>query len=228
MELPVTGIHLLDLAFGLLATHAYLIAFAFAVIENVFVVGSFSFGETMLLGAGFVASLSPTDRIAPLPLFGVVLAGEIIGANISYVVGLRGGRPLLHRFGPAMQRRIEDAEAYFTRRGSVTVLVGRFAPGIKNFVFTIAGVSRMRLAVFEAYAVAGAALYSAAVLALGYFFGSNFHALLKSVHVVGYGALVLAIVLAGWALLNNWEAQRRRARDHAAFEREEAADDEHR
>jgi membrane protein DedA with SNARE-associated domain len=224
MELPVTGIHLVDFAFGLLAAHAYLFAFAFAVLENVFVVGSFSFGETTLLAAGFVASLSATDRIAPLPLFSVVLLGEVIGANVSYFIGLRGGRPLLQRFGPGIFHRIEDAEAYFGRRGSVTVFLGRFAPGIKNFVFTIAGVSRMRLAVFEAYAVAGAVVYSAAVIALGYFFGSNFKALLKVVHNVGYGALVLAIALVAWALFNRWEAGRRRARDVAARQRREPAD----
>ncbi|HEY3317905.1 MAG TPA: DedA family protein [Coriobacteriia bacterium] len=216
MELPVTGIHVVDLLFGLLAQHAYLIAFAFAVVENVFVVGSFSFGETALLAAGFVASLSPTDRVAPLPLFAVVFLGEVLGSNVSYFIGLRGGRPLLERFGPRLARRIGDAEAYFERRGSATILLGRFAPGIKNFVFTIAGVSRMRLAVFEAYSVAGALAYSAAVIALGYFFGSNFQGLLKAVHGAGYAALFLVVALAAWALFNRWEAGRRRRRNEAA------------
>ncbi len=216
MELPVTGIHLVDFAFGLLAEHAYLIAFAFAVLENVFIIGTFSFGETTLLAAGFVASLSPADRVSPLPLFGVVFVGEVLGSVLSYVVGLHGGRPLLHRFGPTLARRIADAEGYFVRRGSLTVVLARFAPGIKNFVFTIAGVSRMRPAVFVAYAVAGAAVYSAVVLSLGYFFGSNFNLLLKAVHGVGYGAIALLIALTGWIAFNRWETKRRRERDEAA------------
>lgn len=223
MGIPVTGIWVVDVALGLLARHAYLITFAIATLENVFVVGSFSFGETTLLAAGFVASISATDRVAPIPLFAVALVGEILGANISYYIGRHGGRPVLDRFGPGVERRIHDAEAYFTRRGSITVLVGRFAPGIKNFVFTIAGVSRMRLVVFEAYAIAGAVLYSAATIALGYFFGSNFASLLRAVHGVGYGALALVVLLAGLAVLNRWEAKRRRLRD-AAFCEQEAAD----
>jgi membrane protein DedA with SNARE-associated domain len=216
MELPVTGIHVVDWAFGLLAAHAYLIAFIFAVTENVFVVGTFSFGETMLLAAGFVASLAGPRDVDLLPLFGIVVAGELLGSNISYLIGLRGGRPLLERFGPGIAARVGDAEAYFERRGSLTVLLGRFAPGIKNFLFTIAGVSRMRLAVFEVYALAGAAAYSALVLALGYFFGSNFHLLLTAVHGIGYGALLIAAALAAVVAFNRWQTGRRQQRNATA------------
>jgi membrane protein DedA with SNARE-associated domain len=155
-----------------------------------------------------------------LPLIAVVILGEVVGANISYFIGLRGGRPLLDRLGPRIGRYVSDAETFFERRGSATVFLGRFAPGIKNFVFTIAGVSRMRLAVFEAYTFAGAVAYSTLVIALGYFFGSNFKMLVRAVHGIGYGAFVLVIVLAGWIAFNRWEAARRHRLNEAAREAE--------
>ena len=50
--------------------------------------------------------------------------------------GGAAGRPLLERYGHRFamgERRLKDAEGYFERHGSKTILFGRFAPGIKNF-----------------------------------------------------------------------------------------------
>lgn len=222
MELPVTGIPLVDLAFRLLAEHAYLFTFAATIIENILVAGSFMPGETIVLAAGLIASLSATDSISPVAVFVVAVVGSVIGSNISYVVGRRGGRPLLDKYGHRFflrERSLRDAEAYFDLHGSKTIFFGRFAPGIKNFGPVLAGTSKMKVAVFEAYTIAGSVVYAATMVMLGYFFGSNFERLLKWVSRAGWVALAVFVLLLGlWWWQRRLRIKRRQASE-AALER---------
>jgi membrane-associated protein len=227
MDLPPTGIHLLDVALSLLATHVYVITFFVAALENVFVVGAVTPGETTLLAAGFVASVSRTDNVyAP----GVVLAallGGVLGCNISYFIGRAGGRPLLERYGHRFafgERRLRDAEAYFERHGSKTLVLARWAPGIKNFAPLLAGVSHMDLAIFEAYTLVGGAAYAIVMVALGFFFGSNFGLLLKLVSRAGWGVLAIGALLLA---LSVWERRRLiRHREEREFGEEAGSGDD--
>jgi membrane-associated protein len=230
VNLPATGIPLLDLSLRLLGQHVYLITLAVTVLENVFVAGSFTPGETTLLAAGFVASAAANDEISAFMLVGTAIIGSMIGSNISYGIGLRGGRPLLERYGARFafgERRLKDAEGFFERHGSRTIVLARFAPGIKNFAYTIAGVTRMEVAVFEIYSLVGAVLYAGVMIALGFFFGSNFRMLLKVVHGAGWGFLIIAVLLAAWFGVNSVVSSRRRSRDLATLEHsaEGSADD---
>jgi membrane protein DedA with SNARE-associated domain len=223
MNLPATGIALVDQALALLVAHAYVITFAVAALENVFVIGAVTPGETTILAAGFVASASHTDTIFALGVFMAALLGSVLGSNVTYVLGRRGGRPLLERYGQRFSmgaRHIQDAEAYFERHGTKTIVLARFAPGIKAFAPLLAGVSHMNMAVFELYTVAGSALYCGLMVALGYFFGSNLPLLLKIVQRLGWVALGLAALLLGaWI----WERRRiiRKRQEREALDAED-------
>lgn len=230
MDIPATGIALVDAALRLLVEHAYLITLLATVLENLPVIGSLTPGETIVLAAGFVASLSPNDAIVPVAVFIVAFIGSLAGSNVSYLIGRRGGRPALERYGHRVklgERRIKDAEGYFERHGHRTILLGRFAPGIKNLAPLLAGVSHMDLLVFEFYTVVGAAVYAAAMVALGYFFGSNFSLLLKIVSRIGWGALALFVIVVGggWLFERRRYIRRREAVDIAAAEAAEAEAD---
>jgi membrane-associated protein len=221
VNLPATGIPLLDLALALLRQHVFAITLVVTVLENVFAVGSFTPGETTLLAAGFVASAAVNDETTAFMIVAVAIVGSMIGSNISYGIGLRGGRPLLERYGgrfALVERRLKDAEGFVERHGSRTMVLARFAPGIKNFAFTIAGVTRMKVAVFETYSLVGAVLYAGIMVALGFFFGSNFRMLLKVVHGAGWGFLFIAVLLAAWFGVNRVASRQRRARDLAVLE----------
>ena len=90
--------------------------------------------------------------------------GTVVGSNITYFMGRRGGRDLLLQDRPALpastRNALAAAEEYFFRHGSKTVFLSRFAAGFKNFVPMIAGVSKMHLAYFEGWTFVGAALYT--------------------------------------------------------------------
>jgi membrane-associated protein len=135
-----------------------------------------------------------------------------------------------HRF-KAGEQSVEDAEAYFARHGNKTLVMARFAPGIKSFAPLLAGVTRMNFALFQAWNVGGAVFYALVMVGLGYFFGSNLPLLLKIVQRLGWAVLfVVAALAALWVWERRRVIERRRERervhedDGAAEDRPDDAD----
>ncbi len=194
---PVTGIAIIDWFLGLLDTAGYPIVFGFTLFENLFVIGGITPGETIVVAAAFLSTPTYGSLQWPLVWLASVL-GTVIGSNISYFLGRKGGRDALLRYGHRFhisEKRIADAEEYFAVHGSKTVLVGRFTAGFKNFTPMIAGVSRMKLPWFELYTVLGAMLYSAVMVLIGYFLGENFERALAFAAGIGYAGVAILLTL---------------------------------
>jgi membrane protein DedA with SNARE-associated domain len=140
------------------------------------------------------------------------MLGTMAGSNISYWIGHRGGRPLIARIVvrfPRMAEGLHSAEEYFEIHGSKTVFIARVTAGFKNFVPTLAGVTRMPLAPFEIYTALSAIVYTTGLAVLGYFFGSNLDAVTHWISRAGVWALVVAAALVaayvGWRI---WRSRR--------------------
>lgn len=200
---PVTGIAILDWVLSLLNTWGYLLTVAFTIFENLFVIGSFTPGETVVMAAAFLST--PQNGHLSLGLVWICsVVGTVTGSNISYWFGRRGGRDTLVRYGRRFhigEESIAAAEAYFYRHGSKTVFLSRFAAGFKNFVPVIAGVSKMPMLYFQGWTLLGAFTYTSLMCAIGYFLGENFDRALDIAASLGYfglllfvGAIVLAVV----------------------------------
>ena len=174
MTEPITGIAIVDWFLRLLDSWGYLIVFGFTISENIFVLGSFTPGETVVMAAAFVASLGELNVVG---VWFASVIGTVIGSNLSYLLGRKGGREMLLRFGNRFRisgERIAATEEYFFKHGSKTVFLARFAAGVKNFVPMIAGVSHMGLFWFELFTVLGAITYTTIGVLIGYFIGENF------------------------------------------------------
>ncbi len=196
---PITGIPILDAILGLLDTWGYLFVVLFTISENIFLLGSMTPGETIVMGAAFLSV--PGNGSLSLPVVWVCsVLGTVLGSNISYWIGRRGGRDFLVRHGRRFritEDRIAATEAYFYRHGSKTVFLSRFAAGFKNFVPVIAGVSKMPILYFQGWTLFGAVTYTSAMCAIGYLVGDNFDralAVAKGMGYVGF-ALFVGVVL---------------------------------
>lgn len=210
MDQHLTGIAWLDTFLAVMGAWGYAVAFAGALLENLFVAGSFMPGETVVMAVSFVASRDPRLNIGAVWL--VSMLGTMTGSNISYWIGHRGGRPLLARIAirfPRMAEGLHSAEEYFEIHGSKTVFIARFTAGFKNFVPTLAGVTRMPLAPFEIYTALSAIVYTTGLALLGYFFGSNLDLVTMWIRRAGVWALVAGVAVvalyAGWRV---WRSRR--------------------
>ncbi len=225
---PLTGVPIIDWVLGFMDVWGYALVLLFSVFENLFIIGSFTPGETIVMAAAFLST--PENGHLWLPVVWVLsVVGTMIGSNISYWFGRRGGRDGLLRYGRRFhvdEERVAAAEAYFYRHGSKTVFLSRFVAGFKNFVPVIAGVSRMPLAYFQGWTLLGAVAYTSIMCAIGYFVGENFERALAIARDVGFiGLAIIAGVIV--ALLVGRRRFSARRRDELLDEYAEELADEY-
>src|SRR5437016_3251161 len=107
----------------LFARYGYIVVFIGVMLENA---GLPVPGETALLAGGALVKLG---RLS----FGLVVitaaAGAILGDNIGFLIGRRGGRVLAERHGwrvGVTRDRLAQLDAFFARHGGKTVFIARF------------------------------------------------------------------------------------------------------
>jgi len=225
---PLTGIPLLDWVLGFMDQWGYALVLFFTIFENLFIIGSFTPGETVVMAAAFLSIPANGSLNLTIVWFCSVI-GTVIGSNISYWFGRRGGRDTLLRYGRRFridEERVAAAEAYFYRHGSKTVFLSRFVAGFKNFVPVIAGVSKMPMAYFQGWTLLGAITYTTLMCAIGYFVGENFERALTIARDLGYFGLALFTTLIVLAVLGRRRFSARR-RDELLDEYAEELCDEY-
>jgi len=189
----ITGIPIVDWALGLLDTWGYHLVVFFTIFENVFLIGTFTPGDTVVISAAFMAS-PERSTLSLWLVWTLSVIGTMIGCNISYLFGRKGGRPALTKHGHRFhftEERIAQAEAYFTIYGPRALFFSRFATGLKHFVPVIAGASRMPVLHFQGWTLLSAIAQTSLMVAIGVFVGENFDWALNVAR--GFGVLGLII-----------------------------------
>jgi membrane protein DedA with SNARE-associated domain len=156
-------------------------------------------GETTLIAAALLASQGRLEIVAVIAL---AAAGAIIGDNIGYAIGRRGGRWLLERPGRLERQRrrvLVLGEAMFERHGAKTVFFGRWILGLRVWASWLAGATRMRWPTFLAYNAAGGIGWAITVGLLAYLLGHGAERLIRTAGIVGIAVVVVAAI-AGYML----------------------------
>jgi membrane protein DedA with SNARE-associated domain len=149
-------------------------------------------GETVLLAGGLAASRG----IVSLPL--VILIGAsaaIIGDNIGYLVGRRGGRPLLFRYGKVLRVRdhqLAILDSFFERHGPKTVFFGRWVIFLRVWAALFAGASRMHWKQFVFWNALGGLAWATTMASLAYVFAASVVRIGRIFGILGW---VLAIIV---------------------------------
>jgi membrane protein DedA with SNARE-associated domain len=85
-------------------------------------------------------------------------AGCVLGSLVAYWVGLRGGRPMIEKYGRFIlisHHDLDIADRWFAKYGEVIVFASRLLPVLRTFIAFPAGVARMNLKRFVIYTFAG-------------------------------------------------------------------------
>ena len=157
--------------------------------------------EVVLPFAGFVASDGDAN------LLGMVLAatvGSMVGAYLLYGIAAAVGRERLHyliakhgRWARLSVTDLERAEAWFDRRASVALVVGRCVPVVRAVISFPAGINRMPLATFSLYTFLGSAIWNSGQILAGYLLRDRWEDVVPVMETIQWlvvGAL-LALVL---------------------------------
>ena len=157
-------------------------------------------GELTLVA---VAAYAGTGHLNIAIVIALGALGAIVGGDLGYLIGLKGGRPFIERLLSIFRLEVghlAQAEMFFAHHGDKTILVGRFILGLRTWASVFAGVVHMPFWKFQLYSVLGAVPWAITWGLVGYLLGNNWPLLSAVVKAVGYGGLAL-VVLAGVTLL---------------------------
>jgi membrane protein DedA with SNARE-associated domain len=170
-------------------------------------------GETALVAAAILAT-PQHHHYSIVAVIAVAAAAAIVGDNIGYWLGRKGGRALLERWGPVKryaERVLPPAERFFEQHGGKAVFFGRFIAFLRVTAAWLAGISRMTWWRFLLWNAAGGILWAVVVSLLAYEFGKK---AADAVSRYGLYAVVVLVVL-GLLLLVGLRFWRKRMVENA-------------
>jgi membrane protein DedA with SNARE-associated domain len=165
-------------------------------------------GETILIAGAIFAGAGKINVVA---LGVVAFVAAVTGDNIGFAIGHFGGRALALRFGKYVfltEERLDKAENFFDRRGSIVITFARFVEGLRQANGIIAGITGMHWLRFVIFNAIGAALWVGTWVTVGYFAGNNITTVYHYITLYSYYVLAaLVVLIVGYIV---WRRRRRR------------------
>jgi membrane protein DedA with SNARE-associated domain len=170
-------------------------------------------GQTIMVAAAIYAG---AGRMNVFAVGVIAFVAAVLGDNIGYWIGVRGGRRLVHRWGKYIlitPTRLDRAEKFFARRGNRIVLVARFIDGLRQLNGVIAGITAMPWRTFLLYNAIGAAIWVGWWTTVSYLLGVHLVTIIDHAHRYKWPAIALiALAVGTYIALHVRHIRRRRAR----------------
>ncbi len=175
-------------------------------------------GVVFLMGIESAAIPFPSELIMPLAGWLLIEAkgdsawmlgmaafygalGNLLGSWIAYYMSLKGGRPLLRKYGKYVlvtQHEVERAEEWFQKYGELAVFVSRLLPVVRTFISVPAGIARMNIWRFSFYTFVGSYPWSLGLAYGGYKLGENWEDLREVMRPFDFPIAGIIIIVVGW------------------------------
>lgn len=184
MALNIDGV---ILGSGLIAIGATIFA------ESGLLIGFFLPGDTLLLGAGILAS----QGSLPIGwLLVVVIVCAILGDNVGYSIGHRTGKKLLTKKDSILfqKEHIQRAEEFYQKHGGKTIVLARFVPIVRTFAPMVAGMSNMPRRRFFSFNIVGGILWGGGITLIGYWLGNRMPWIQEYIDPIIIGIVVISIL----------------------------------
>ena len=142
--------------------------------------------------------------------------GNNLGSHVAYVIGARGGRRAIEKWGRYIllsERDLARADWFFARFGSAAVFLARLLPVVRTFIALPAGIARMNVVKFHIYTFLGSWPWSFGLAYLGMKLGAAwqgdnaFKQFLHKFDVVIAVALILAVI---WFVYSHWSHRQKK------------------
>jgi len=149
----------------LFARYGYAVVFAGVFLENT---GLPVPGETTLLAG---AALAHFGQLSLGWVIVTAIAAAILGDNLGFFIGRRGGRRLAERHGWRIgltPERLLEFDRFFLRHGPKTVFAARFITGLRVVGAVLAGGSGMKWPQFVFFNATGAVVWCTVIASAGF------------------------------------------------------------
>jgi len=193
-------------------------------------------GVVFLMAVESAAIPFPSELIMPLAgwlliqakggsVWWVLLAGfygglgNLLGSWVAYWVSMKGGRPLLLKYGKYVlmsKDEVDKAETWFNKYGEWAVFIGRLLPVVRTFISIPAGLARMNLWRFSLYTFAGSFIWSLGLAYGGFLLGENWEDLRAVMRPFDIPILLILAAGAIWLLVHRIKSIRAQNRTYDA------------
>lgn len=132
--------------------------------------GFFLPGDSLLFITGLFAATTDVVGVGIVPMLAILCAAAIIGDQVGYMIGRKVG-PALFRWPESRffkPQYVERAHAFYVKHGGKAIVIGRFAPILRTFVPTVAGVAYLDYKKFVFFNITGGILWICSMTLLGY------------------------------------------------------------
>lgn len=184
----------------------YLVLFLIVFGETGLVILPFLPGDSLLFIAG---AFGASGLLNPILMGGLLIVAAILGNTVNYSIGRYiGPRVFTKNYRFLDRKALLRTHAFYEKHGGKTIVLSRFLPVFRTFAPFVAGVGYMNVVRFQLFNIAGAVLWVAGLITLGYFFGNvpiiKDH--LNTIVLIGVGAAAVPVVLgAAWKLFKKKE-----------------------
>jgi membrane protein DedA with SNARE-associated domain len=164
--------------------------------------------EVIMPLAGYALAHSQLELII---LATVASLASNLGSIPAYWVGARGGRPMVERYGSFVllsRHDLDRVDQFFSRFGSIAVLLGRMLPIVRTFIAFPAGVAKMNQLRFHMYTFIGSWPWCYALAWVGMKLGATwntdprFKAIFHRFHLAVELVIIAAFV---WFVVSHWK-----------------------
>jgi membrane-associated protein len=157
-------------------------------------------GDSLVFAAAIVVA-----RIGvPLWLLMVVVAVTAsAGSQLAFLIGRRSGPRLFTPSAKIFKTKYRDqADVFFTRYGSLALILARFVPVVRTYISPIVGASQMRARRFFVGNVVGAMVWSVVLCLAGYFLG-KIPAIAHNIDLIAVAIVVISVLPIAIGYLRN-------------------------
>ena len=152
--------------------------------------------EIILIPAGALVAKGEMNFFL---VFSAGLLGSLAGAWINYFLALFLGRKtinfLVNKYGKFLfinKKKLRKTDNYFKKHGEITTFTGRFILLIRQLISLPAGFTKMNFLKFSLFTALGAGIWTAILIYIGYFFGSDVQPFMKIITAV---LLVFSLII---------------------------------
>jgi membrane protein DedA with SNARE-associated domain len=182
----------LNVLFGWIVTYRYIVLFPIAILE----------GPIISVIGGFLASIHVMEFWI---VFGILVAGDVVGDMIIYAVGRWGGNSLIARWGPKFgvtPERMAKFEALFKNHAKRTLIFGKWGHAFGFPILVSAGAVKEDFREFFWVSLGGTIPKTLILVLVGFYFGAAYESIDRyfTYAVIGIIALAAVSIFAYWFL----------------------------
>jgi len=146
----------------------------------------------------------------------IVLAGtlgNLVGSWLAYWIGIKGGRPLIEKYGKYIlisKHDLDLADRWFNKYGDWAVFFGRLLPVVRTYISFPAGIAEMNFKRFTIFTFLGALPWTALFAWFGVKMGSNWELIREKLHNFDMAMLIVVILLVGLYIFRHIHLSKKR------------------